>query len=114
MGSVGRQLLRAYRAGVGAAARLGLNVIVDEVVADRASWDDWAAALQGIDVVWVGVRCSADVAAERERIRGDRFSGLARAQTATVHRDVTYDFEIDTTTQAAGEALLELTRLLGY
>ena len=114
VGSVGRQLLRAYQAGVGAAARLGLNVIVDEVVADRASWDDWAAALQGIDVVWVGVRCSADVAAERERIRGDRFSGLARAQTATVHRDATYDFEIDTTTQAPGEALLELTRLLGY
>ena len=73
-----------------------------------------AAALAGLDVVWVGVRCSADVAEERERVRGDRFRGLARSQTATVHRDATYDFEIDTTTQSPSEALSELTRRLGY
>src|SRR5262245_54178127 len=114
VGGVGRQLLRAYQASVGAAARVGLNVIVDEVVADRASWNDWAASLQGLNVVWVGVRCSADVAEEREKARGDRFRGLARAQTAAVHQDADYDFEIDTTTQAPDHALLELTRHLGY
>jgi chloramphenicol 3-O phosphotransferase len=114
VGSVGRQLLRAYQAGVCGAARVGLNVIVDEVLIDTTSWTDWVAALRGLDVVWVGVRCSAEVAEERNKIRGDRFSGLARAQTATVHRDAIYDFEIDTTTQGPGEALFELTRQLGY
>src|SRR5712691_10215537 len=32
VGSVGRRILRAYQAGVAAAAHVGLNVIVDEVV----------------------------------------------------------------------------------
>ena len=89
-------------------------MIVDEVVIDKTSWDDWTAALRDVDVTWVGIRCSAKVAAARERVRGDRFTGLARAQTATVHQDAVYDFEIDTTTQAPGESLTELTRHLGY
>jgi chloramphenicol 3-O phosphotransferase len=114
VGSVGRQVLRAYQAGVAAAAHVGLNVIVDEVVIDRTSWDDWTDALAGLDVVWVGIRCSAEVAEERNRARGDRFAGLARAQTATVHRDAGYDFEIDTTTQTPDEALSQLIHRLGY
>jgi chloramphenicol 3-O phosphotransferase len=114
VGSVGRQILRAYQAGVAAAAHVGLNVIVDEVIIDRTSWDDWAVALAGLDVVWVAIRCSPEVAEERNKARGDRFAGLARAQTATVHRDARYDFEIDTTTQTQDEALSQLTHRLGY
>jgi chloramphenicol 3-O phosphotransferase len=114
VGSVGRQLLRAYQAGVAGAAAVGLNVIVDEVVIDRTSSNDWAIALAGLDVVWVGVRCSPEVAEERERSRPDRFHGLARAQTGVVHRDARYEFEIDTTTRTPGDAVSELTRGLGY
>ena len=114
VGGLGRQLLRAYQASVRSAALVGLNVIVDEVVIDRTSWEDWATALRGLDVVWVGVRCSAEVVEERSKIRGDRYRGLARAQTATVHRYPTYAFEIDTTTQGPAQASAELTRLLGY
>ena len=113
LGHVGRQLLRAYQAGVAAAAGVGLHVIVDEVVIDKTSWDDWVVALVGLDVGWVSIRCSAEVAEERNRVRGDRFAGLARAQTATDHQHVRYDFEIDTTTQGPAEAVLELTRRLG-
>jgi chloramphenicol 3-O phosphotransferase len=114
VGRVGRQLLRAYQAGVGAAGRVGVNVIVDEVVIDKTSWDDWSAALAGLDTVWVGVRCSAEVAEERNRIRGDRFRGLARTQTVTAHQHARYDFEIDTTTGTPADALSALTGRLGY
>jgi chloramphenicol 3-O phosphotransferase len=114
VGKLGRQALRAYQAGVAAAAHLGLNVIVDEVVIDGTSWDDWNVALAGLDVVWVGIRCSPEVAEERNRARADRFAGLARALTAIVHRDATYDFEIDTTTQTQNQVLSQLTRRLGY
>jgi chloramphenicol 3-O-phosphotransferase len=114
VGSLGRQLLRAYQGTVRAAARVGLNVIVDEVVIDQTSWDDWMVVLEDLDDVWVGVRCSAEVAEDRNRIRGPRFAGLARAQAVTVHRYATYDFEIDTTTLPPGEALRELSRCLGY
>ena len=56
----------------------------------------------------------AEVAEERNRARGDRFAGLARALTATVHRDARYQFEIDTTTQTPDEAVSQLTHRLGY
>lgn len=114
VGTLGRQILRAYQAGVAAAAHLGLSVIVDEVIIDRTSWEDWNAALAGFEVVWVGIRCAAEVTEERNQARGDRFAGLARALTATVHRDARYDFEIDTTTQTPDEATSQLIHRLGY
>src|SRR5262249_24974489 len=67
VGSLGRQLLRAYQGTVRAAARVGLNVIVDEVLIDQTSWDDWMVVLEDLDKVWVGVRCSAEVAEDRNR-----------------------------------------------
>jgi chloramphenicol 3-O-phosphotransferase len=39
-------------------------VIVDEVLIDKTSWNDWITALADLDVVWIGVRCSTDVAEE--------------------------------------------------
>jgi len=114
VGSVGRDLIRAYQATVRAVALAGLNVMVDEVVIDRLSWDDWTIALAGLDAVWVGVRCSADVAEERSKLRDDRFAGLARVQTITAHEHARYAFEIDTTTRSPDEALRVLTRGLGY
>jgi chloramphenicol 3-O phosphotransferase len=115
VGSVGRLLVRAYQASVAAASRAGLNVMVDEVVVDRTSWQDWGIALAGLDVVWVGIRCSAEVAEERNRARGDeRYAGLATALTVAVHRDAIYDFEIDTTALTPPAALEELSHHLGY
>ena len=32
----------------------------------------------------------------RERARGDRLIGLARRQFARIHKDMRYDFEVDT------------------
>jgi chloramphenicol 3-O phosphotransferase len=114
VGGVGRQLLRAYQGGVRAAAQAGLNVIVDEVVIDEMSWSDWAAALRGLDAVWVGVCCSAAVAEERERARGDRYRRLASVQTITAREHAEYSFEIDTTTHAPDDAVQELSQRLGY
>ncbi len=114
VGTVGRQLIRAYQSGAAAAAGAGLNVIVDEVVIDQTSWDDWTTALAGLHVVWVGVRCSLEVAQQRERSRQNRYAGLTRGQAAAVHRFAQYDFEIDTTTRSESEVLSDLTRLLGY
>lgn len=113
VGSVGRQLIRAYQSGVAAAAGAGLNVIVDEVIIDETSWDDWVTALENLHVVWVGVRCSLEVAEQRERSRPQRYAGLSRGQAAVVHRFARYDFEIDTTTRNEEGVLADLVRLLG-
>jgi chloramphenicol 3-O phosphotransferase len=51
-------------------------------------------------VLFVGVRCSLEIAEQRERERGDRIEGLARFQYPLVHSHGTYDFEVDTSTSS--------------
>ena len=112
VGKLCHQLLHIYRSTVAAAARAGLNVIVDDVVIDAQIWHDWQDALTGLDVVWVGVRCALDVVEARERSRGDRAVGIARSQFTTVHASARYDLSIDTTLSSPEQAIAELVRFL--
>ncbi|MCX4847772.1 chloramphenicol phosphotransferase CPT [Streptomyces sp. NBC_00893] len=92
-----RTLETAWIEGVAAMARAGAGIIVDEVfLGGTESQQRWQKALDGLGVLWVGVRCEIAVAAAREIARGDRVSGMAAAQAELVHRGVTYDLEVDT------------------
>ncbi|MBW3587960.1 MAG: AAA family ATPase [Actinobacteria bacterium] len=113
-GPVGRALLSAYQGAVAAAAHAGIQVVVDEVIFDRPQWDGWGAALQGLDVVWVGVRCDPEVAEARELARGDRTPGKARGSASLAHEHARYDFTIDTSDRTPSEALAELLAVLGF
>ncbi|MEO3874120.1 chloramphenicol phosphotransferase CPT [Nonomuraea sp. B12E4] len=89
---------RAWTEGVAAMARAGARIIVDEVFLGGASSQQrWERALDGLNVVWVGVHCEGAVAAGRETARGDRVAGMAESQADVVHRGVHYDLEVDTT-----------------
>lgn len=93
-----RALDEAWAAGVAAMARAGARVIVDDVfLGGPASQRRWQDALDGLGVLWVGVRCDGAVAAGRELARGDRARGMAESQAELVHKGVTYDLEVDTT-----------------
>lgn len=93
-----RELEAAWIEGVGAMARAGARIIVDEVFLGGAdSQQRWTKALAGMAVLWVGVRCDGKVAAGREIARGNRVAGMAAAQADMVHRGVGYDLEVDTT-----------------
>ncbi len=93
-----RALEDAWLAGVAAMVRAGARVIVDEVfLGGTESQQRWQRALDGLDVLWVGVRCDRDVAAGREMARGDRVTGMAALQSDLVHRGIVYDLEVDTT-----------------
>ncbi|MFF4797002.1 chloramphenicol phosphotransferase CPT [Streptomyces sp. NPDC001351] len=93
-----RRLETAWREGVAATARAGAPVIVDDVfLGGGRSQEGWRKVLAGLDVLWVGVRCEAAVAAGREIARGDRVRGMAEQQAELVHRDMEYDVEVDTT-----------------
>lgn len=98
---IGAQFLAlelAWADGVAAMARAGARVIVDEVfLGGLASQQRWQLALDGLEVLWVGVRCEAAVAEYREVARGDRVTGMAAAQADLVHRGVAYDLQVDTT-----------------
>ncbi|MEV7440809.1 chloramphenicol phosphotransferase CPT [Streptomyces sp. NPDC091204] len=98
IGSEFRRLEAAWMAGVAATARAGAPVVVDDVfLGGAASQERWRKALDGMDVLWVGVRCESAVAAAREIARGDRTPGMAASQAERVHRGVVYDLEVDTT-----------------
>jgi chloramphenicol 3-O phosphotransferase len=96
VGPVGHRILAAYRGAVAAAAREGLDVIVDEVTMKQEEWDDWQVRLDGIDVMWVRVELALEALEARERERGDRMLGHARFQHDVVHRFATYDLVVDT------------------
>ena len=92
-----RELEGAWLAGVAAMARAGARIIFDDVFLGGAvSQQRVRAALEGLTVLWVGVRCAPEIAAGREIARGDRAAGMAALQAETVHQGVVYDVEIDT------------------
>jgi chloramphenicol 3-O phosphotransferase len=65
VGETCRRLLHVYHRAVAAAARSGLDV-VDDVVIDEGILDDWLEVLAGLQPTWIGVRCSPEMAVERE------------------------------------------------
>ncbi|MFG2757948.1 chloramphenicol phosphotransferase CPT [Streptomyces wuyuanensis] len=98
VGAEFRALETAWTEGIVAMARAGAKVIVDDVfLGGAASQQRWQKALDGMDVLWVGVRCESAVATGREVARGDRVRGMAASQADAVHEGVVYDIEVDTT-----------------
>ena len=94
-------LCGAMHAAVAAFAQSGQHVIFDTAL-DRASVvESLHAHLGHLDFSLIGVHCALDELERRETARGDRPSGLARRQFATIHADRNYDFSVDTTHASA-------------
>jgi chloramphenicol 3-O phosphotransferase len=93
-----RALEAAWIEGIAAMARAGARIILDDAfLGGAASQQQWQKALDALQVLWVGVRCEAAVAAGREIARGDRITGMAASQADLVHQGVVYDLQVDTT-----------------
>lgn len=91
-------------AGLAAMARAGAHLLIEDgFLSGPAAQARWAEALQGLDVVWVGVRLAPNLAAEREARRGDREVGMAAAQAYSVHRGIHYDLKVDTSSGSPAE-----------
>jgi chloramphenicol 3-O phosphotransferase len=96
-GPVIERAMQGMRHAIAAMAAQGNNLIVDEVMIGKDKEREYRALLSRFDVRLVGLFAPLDVLEARERARGDREIGLARWQHDRVHRDMTYDLEIDTT-----------------
>jgi chloramphenicol 3-O phosphotransferase len=91
-----------WYAGLAVMARRGALLILDEaLLSGGAGQRRLRARLDGLDVLWAGVRCDPLVAAAREAARPDRVPGMAVKQAAAVHAGVAYDVEVDTTGRSA-------------
>ncbi|MEV5977935.1 chloramphenicol phosphotransferase CPT [Streptomyces sp. NPDC052114] len=96
VGAEFREIEAAWTTGIAAMARAGARVIIDDVfLGGAASQERMRERLDGLDVLWVGVRCDAETAAGRELARGDRAVGMAASQAEVVHEGVVYDIEVD-------------------
>jgi len=78
------------------------NLIIDDVAFGAIEVEEWKKVLEGYKVLYVGVTTPLEVLEERERARGDRFLGSARAQYFKVHENVSYDLEIDSHIEKLG------------
>jgi chloramphenicol 3-O phosphotransferase len=99
VGPVGQRLWSGMRHATAALARRGNHVILDDVILDYQAAIDYAAALDGIPTLLVGVTCPPAVLDAREGARGDRVRGLAAAWLPLVEAHAPpYDVTVDTST----------------
>lgn len=92
-----REIEAAWMTGIAAMARAGARIIIDDVfLGGAASQERTRARLEGLAVLWAGVRCDPEIAAGREIARGDRVTGMAATQAEMVHQGVIYDIAVDT------------------
>ena len=82
-----------FHRAVAGMAEAGNDVIADHVLSERWRLRDCLEVMAGDRVVFVGVYCSPAELERRERERGDRPPGVARAQQAQVHAHGRYDVE---------------------
>lgn len=107
-GPYAAHVLHGMRRAVRALVEDGLNLIVDDV-ADSDDVREYRELLVGHRLSVVGVMASLPVLEARERARGDRVVGLARAQFATLHRGITYDVTVDTEAQTPEQCAAHLS-----
>jgi chloramphenicol 3-O phosphotransferase len=74
----------------------GLSLIVDHVLHNPFTLQDFQSALSDYPLLLIGVHCPAEILEQRENTRGDRFAGLARRQLDLVHKGMKYDLEVNT------------------
>lgn len=97
-------LVSGYYGCIRELAAAGNSLISDNAITSReqAAW--LLQSVEGHEAVIVGVTCSLATLEKRERERGDRRIGVARAQFDKVHRWLAYDLEIDTDCTSADDA----------
>lgn len=91
-------VLRRTRAGfhraVAGMALAGNDVVMDYVFSEPWRLRDCLTVLSGLRVILVAVRCDLEELERRERQRGDREQGSARAQVDAVHAHGDFDIEV--------------------
>ena len=96
-GIYAKRLFAGMVGAVGALARAGNDLIVDEVLFGDTLLREYVRACQGQTVYFVAIHCALDIVEQRERARGDRFIHSARAQVPLAHGPTRrYDVELDT------------------
>lgn len=95
-GPYAKEIAKTFQEIVLLLAQKGYPIIIDDVSFGKQQIDEWKKLLKDFHVLWIGINAPLDVLEQREKERGNRMIGSARAQFHKVHVDATYDLEIDT------------------
>lgn len=95
-GPYAKQIAKTFQEIVLLLAQKGHPIIIDDVSFGKQQIDEWKKLLKDFHVLWIGVNAPLDVLEQREKERGTRMVGSARAQYHKVHAGASYDLEIDT------------------
>ena len=96
-----------------ALAKTGNNIILDHLLREEGWLEDCVESWQGLDVLFIGLRCPLEVLEQREKERGDRNIGNARYQFDCVHQHGIYDLELDTSVLDVDECVNRIMLLIG-
>jgi len=102
-GPFAMDVFEAYREIVVLLAKRGFHLIIDDVAFGKEEVDYWREVLKPFSVLYVGVKASVETLELREKQRGDRMLGSARAQFYQVHIGNHYDVELDTSVLSVEE-----------
>lgn len=99
----------------------GVNLILDQILHDPTTLQNFYETLKSYPILLVGVHCSAEELNRREELRGNRRMGQAISQLSFVHKQEIYDIEVNTYTHSMMECAKEIvdclesdTPLLGF
>ncbi len=109
-GRDGKNLLRGMRRAMAAMVTSGNNIIIDDIILETEFLDDYLVVFEPFDVIFVGVRCPADVINQRERERPGRFPGTAVGHFDICHDHDVYDVEVDTSRMRPVECATAIVR----
>ncbi len=89
------------------------EIILDTVLRDEAELQACLDVLSARPLCLVGVQAPLATLEQRERLRDDRATGMAREQFGHLAFVRDYDLVVDTSTGSAAELAAEIRRLLG-
>lgn len=95
-GKEAQKMMKGIHRTFAAFALTGNNIIVDYIVYDPCWIADLTQVLKNFKVYFIGVHAPLEVIEKREKERGNRLLGHARSHYDTVHKNLMYDLEIDT------------------
>ncbi|MCX5924163.1 MAG: hypothetical protein NTZ68_01950 [Candidatus Dependentiae bacterium] len=99
VGDQGDKVAYGMNSAIAAYAHAGCNIIVDYIAYKKEWIDDLQQKLKGINTYFVKVNIPLDILEQREQGRGTSPKGHARSHYDTVHWDIVYDLQVDSSKQ---------------
>ncbi|MGD6834659.1 chloramphenicol phosphotransferase CPT family protein [Sutcliffiella halmapala] len=90
----------------------GVNLILDQILHDPSTLQNFYETLNSYPILLVGVHCPVEELKHREKSRGNRQIGQALSQLSLVHKKVIYDVEVNTYTHSMEECANEIVNRL--